>query len=149
MANTNEKVRVLNALIQLGLAGPFYAVTYDKATKLANDIDEATAPSITPAHVASNEISSGFEVDSRRGGHYAQQRVGWTWLLVVTFNQEVTSHRAEEDWMETPLVLPKTADFPGTVTLLLGPINYVHPTKQQPSSGSRLEYSFEALVSRK
>lgn len=149
MPNTVEKIRVHNALVQLGLAGPYYAVTYDPATKLAQDVDEAVDPTVVPASCQANEITSRWEKDQRHGRNLVLERTSWVWALIVKFNQEVTAWRAEETWAGSPLILPRDANFPTQVTLKLIGATYQHPIKQGSHNGSLIEFNFEARRSRR
>lgn len=150
MPSLLEKIRVQNALIALGQAGPFYAVSYDKDTKLATEIDVLVDPAVAPAHVAANETSSAFAEDVRYGRSYRWARSGWTWQLACHFNQEVTGWRAEEEWRSSPPILARDEanGLTHQVTLLLQSASYEHPIKQGPHSGSRFTFIFEARLSR-
>lgn len=149
MPNTVEKVRIQNALIALGQAGPFYALTYDKTTKLANDIDTGVATPVTAPWVAANEIQSEFGIDPRHGRDRKLKRLTWSWILICRFNEEVTAEEAEKLWLNSPSILARTAQFPGQVTLDLLRTTYTHPTKHESHSGSQFDFTFEARLSRR
>lgn len=149
MPNTSEKIRIQNALIVLGQAGPFYAVTYDPTTKLAADIEIGVDPTVTPPWVISNEIQAEFDPDPRHGRDRKLRRMSWSWILICRFNEEVTPFEAEWLWLNSPPILPRTADFPEQVTLDLLRTTYTHPTTQSSYSGSQIEFTFEARLSRR
>ena len=149
MPNTVEKIRIQNALIVLGQTGLFYAVTYDPTTKLAAAIDTTTASVVTPPWVIANEIQAEFGLDSKHGRGRQLKKLSWSWILICRFDSETTGDRAEQAWLNSPPVLPRTADFPGQVTLDLLRTTYTHPTTQSSHSGSQLEFTFEARLSRR
>lgn len=148
MPNTIDKVRIHNALIDLLQAGPYYAVTHDSSTKHAADVDEAVDTAVSPSSAAANEVSSSYDVDSRHGRDYKRSRSRWSWLGIVKFDQEVTSWRAEESWLNSPLILPSSAGF-RQATLELAGATYQHPIKQQGHNGSVIEFTFEIRLSRR
>ena len=148
MANTVDNVRIHNELVALLLAGPYYAVDYTPATKLAGDIDTAVATAITPASVQTNEISAVFEPDQQHGRAHVLDRGQWLWLGIVKFDREVTAHQAEELWQSAPKVLPRSSVF-RQATIELRSAEYEHPIRQQGHNGSRIEFTFSVRLSRR
>lgn len=148
MANTVEKVRVHNAILALLQAGPYYAVAYDPDTKLAQDVDVATATPLDPDSCQTNEIASSFGADDQfRRGAPRSERERWLWVGLVKFNREVTVHEAEAAWAE-PTVLPRTDTF-RQVRIDLVSADYQHPTRQQSHSGTQVQFQFQVTLSRR
>lgn len=146
--NQSQKVRVQNVLMTVGKAGQFHAVTYDKDSGLANDIDFTTAPVIAPVTCLANETASSFVSDRLHGREEIDKRQSWTFDLLLGFEHEVTLERFEESLIHAIIRIPRTAQFPDQVTLRLIQTSVQHPVTQQPSLGTQAKMQFQAVVSR-
>lgn len=148
MANTNERVRAHNKLVELVKAGPYFAMSYDSNGDAA-EIDEAVATQISPVSVKANETGSSFEEDRRHGSSMRRRRRSWDWTVVAKFNQEVAVDAAEKVWLESPPILARTSDFPDQLRVDFLNSSYMHPTTKQPHAGSLIEFNFEIRQSRR
>ena len=150
MANRANKVRIQNQLITLAQAGRFFAVTYDKTTKLANPVDDTSDPVIAPASVLSNEIQGTFSIDPNMGRRKILRRDSWVFQLLCNWDQEITVEFFEEDLLDP---LPRLNDDKVNeledVTLILNRTEVVHPPQQNAANGSAAKFTFEAIVGRK
>lgn len=150
MANRANKVRIQNKLITLAQAGKFFAVTYDKDTKLANPVDDTSDPVIAPASVLANEIQGTFSIDPNMGRKKIIRRDSWVFQLLCNWDQEITVEFFEEDLLDP---LPRLNDDKVNgledVTLILNRTEVVHPPTQQAANGSAAKFTFEAVIGRK
>ena len=148
--NRSNKVRSQNKLIELAQAGRFFAVTYDKNTKKANDVDDTTDPVIAPASVLANEIQQNFSIDPLMGRKRILQRDSWVFQLLCTWDQEVTVEFFEKDLLDP---LPRLPDDKANeledVTLILNRTEVLHPPTQQAANGTAAKFTFEAVIGRK
>lgn len=150
MANRANKVRVQNELITLAQTGRFFAVTYDKDTKLANPVDDTADPVIAPASVLANEIQGTFSIDPNMGRKQILRRDSWVFALLCGWDQEITVEFFEEFLLDP---LPRLPDDKANgledVTLILNRTEVIHPPTQNAANGSSAKFTFEALVGRK
>lgn len=145
-----ESIEIQQKLIAMAEAGPFYAVIYAVGNRSATDIDADAPPSaVSPASAVAHEIRAGFAVETTHGRARKRVRDSWTWRLIVQFDGEVTGYEAEELWMTTPQRIAKGTNNRRQVTLELEDASYTHPTRQQSQSGTRIEYTFNARLSRR
>ena len=152
MPNTLNKIRIQNELIAAGKAGPYFRVTYDCQTDLADEIDEDASPVIeVPASVKANEVRSAFRDAANYRRSAGLDRATWTWLLRMQFHCEVTAERVEENLMENPPCLTLLGPNNRTNQVLLKLVNsdYTHPPTTSPSSGSEITFTFEAVALRR
>ncbi len=149
MANRSNRVRVQNELVTLAQAGKFFAVTYDKDTKLANPVDDTTDPVIAPASVLANEIQATFSIDPNMGRKRILRRDSWVFQLFCTWDQEITVEFFE-DFLFDPL--PRLPDDKANgledVTLILNRTEVNHPPQQSAANGTAAKFTFEAVVGR-
>lgn len=150
MANRSNKIRIQNKLIELAQAGRFFAVTYDPATKKANDVDDTTDPVDPPASVLANEIRQTFDIDPHMGRKQIGRRHGWTFQLLCTWNREVTVEFFEKDLLDPlPRLNDDKANGLEDATLILGLTEVTHPPQQNAANGTAAKFTFEAIIGRK
>jgi hypothetical protein len=135
--------RIQNKLIDLGTAGPFYAISYTAAGKLV-----VTNPlvTVTPAEVLAEDLSSVYGLPERNRRSYRLDRQEWLWELRLGFNGAVYTERFEQNWAANPLLLPadKTNSLRG-VSLELKSVGYVHPPKHGPKT-TKVTYTLNARL---
>lgn len=145
-----EKLAIHNRLLQVGKAGPYFAVVYDKNTGEAVAVDPDVTPTVDPKSCLCNETSASFDRDTRHGRDYTMDRVSWIWLLVLHFDQEVTTYEAEESWLTSPPRLAANApeSLRGARLELLN-AEFTHPVKQDGHSGTLVRFFFEVRQNRR
>lgn len=150
MPNRSNKVRIQNKLITLAQAGRFFAVSYDKDTKLANPVDDTADPVIAPASVLANEIQQTFGIDPNMGRKQIGRRDSWVFQLFCSWDQEITVEFFEEDLLD-PLARLNDDKANGLedVTLILNRTEVNHPPQQNAANGTAAKFTFEAVIGRK
>lgn len=150
MANTVDKIRIQQALIDQARSASYYAVSYDPKSNKPNDVDAGVGgnPVVGPKSVGVNEVSSAFVEDPQHGRSQIRKRESWLWVVICKFNTEVTSYVAEDAWLLSPPVLPRSGSL-RQVTLNLISATYEHPVRQEGHNGSRITFIFEARLSRR
>lgn len=157
MALSFNRIRVQNALVSLAMNGKFYRVAYDPTTHQAtpvkadgSPITDLVADKIAPAAAVAGEVGSQFAdaITFRRG--QALDRTSWTFELHVRFQEEVVLEAFEEACMTSPLILPRDSanGMDRQVTLKLRNSVVQQPIQQEESTGTKVVYTFEALVSK-
>lgn len=145
-----DSVRIQNKLIDLGMAGPFYAYTFDPTTKkqaITMTTDPVPVPvTVTPAEVLAFDLSGTFGFPERNRRTYRLDRQDWIWELRLGFNGAAYLERFEQNWNENPLLLPadKTNGLRG-VSLELRSVGYVHPPTQGPKA-TKVTYTLNARL---
>lgn len=137
------KARIMNALLALIQAGPFYPITYDPDTGEAS----LGVTGVSPKASYANSTHSEFDITVRNRQKLMLERSAWEWEVLAAFDQEVSFEDFEEKITEDPLVLPRTTEFPRQVTFLLKSTDEEHPTQQDSSSGSRVKFTFQVELS--
>ena len=135
--------RVQRRLRDLVAAGPFYPVTYDPATDLAV-FGAAPEP---VASLAFHNVNATFDDALRFRRHGARERRTWTWLVIATFNCEVTPVAFEEQVSLRPPRIAPDSEYPRQIILRLVSSEYDNPPRQDAENGSRLMFTFEAELS--
>lgn len=137
-----EYSRIFNALVGAAMTGAFHAVTIDTNTKLVT-----VAAGITPpASALANEKSARFDLAKVNRQSYQDDRSAWEWELILHFNQHVSCEEFELAVTTTPIVIDRDASH-RQVSLRLRGATYEHPLQQQPSTGTRAVFMFEASLS--
>lgn len=141
---TQYRLRIQNALAALAaVADMFFPVTYNVSTGVATK----GASAVEPVAVHTNELRSEFEDTRVSKSTFARERTSWLFNLVVSFNQEVTGEDFESAVSASPPYVARDSDHSQQIRLLLQNSNYEHPPQQDPESGSRLTFTFEAQLS--
>lgn len=140
-----QRSRIHNKLVEIVQAGPYYRTFNDSATKAA-----IGGGPVTPASCVANETGASFLADNRHGRKRILRRDTWTWLVIVKFDVEVTSHLAEDGWLQDPPILPADSTSGSQqATIELERASYQHPTKHQGHGGSVIEFEFNVSLSRR
>lgn len=135
---TKERVRIQAFIIGLAKAGSFNNVLYDKTTDLPL---YAVVTSQSPKSVRCNETGSSFERDAAQGRRLAGRRLSWRFSLLLEFDGEVDLSDFEQTLLDP---LPRVPDFPHMVLQLVSS-TVTHPPQQQPSSGTKAEYTIDII----
>lgn len=148
MANKSNTVRIQNALVEAFSTADYYPANYTAADNKLEAIDYDLDPTISPVSVMAMPLSSAFgESESRRS--YVLEREEWRWLVRIKFAQGADVEKVEESMLNSPPVVPRSADFTDQVTLIMESVNYIHPPLQQSYSGTVVEFTFNARLSRR
>lgn len=142
-----QRTRIQTELINRAKAGKFFEVSYNKTTKVPNNVDILTAPVIEPSAVFCNEIEQQFGVDRKYGRDLKLKSVSWVFDLLVEFsNKEVTDEVFKKSLSDSvPLLANDQAnDFEAVMLVLIAAV-YEHPVTQQPSTGTKIRYTFRVL----
>ena len=143
------KLDIHRALVAMLQAGPYFAVAFPAGDSIPSVVDPDTAPQITPASAGADEVNAGFGVDGRHGRREILHRTDWRWHGLVKFHGAVTAFQAEEDWLATPLIVPRSGGNPQAKILLLDAA-YSHPRRQQSGgSGTQIDFHFEVRLGRR
>ena len=145
-APTTEAVRtaIQNKLVELGKDGRFFRTRYDR-TGFAQPIIPTEAERVAPSSCLSNEVSGGWEEDSRYGREVAQRRTSWQFELLLEFDCEVSLEFFEYD-MTRPV--PRIDTPHGSLLPRLVRSEYLHPTQASSSGGTSVTYTYEVLAGR-
>jgi len=140
------KKRIHDALMQEALAGTFIEVTYTPEGDILNQ-----GLQTQPSSIEVNELTSRYRVDRHKGRGLETNRVGWQWLLILRFDQEVIAEVFEENLQLNPPCVRRLmdGDQERQAVLLMLDCDYIHPPRGAPSNGTELRYRFEALLSPK
>lgn len=138
--------KVADALVELARLGPFYRRSYDKDTGAAT-IDDSI--NIDPASVFAAEVSKGFGPSSNKMT-YTRDLKDWMFELRLKFDVPVSLEAWEMNISDKPPFVPRD-DVNGfrQVTLNIMGGQMEHPPQQQPATGTRARYLFEAVLSTK
>lgn len=137
--------RIQQRLHTEATTGPFYAIATDVETKLKTVDDSAAIP---PASVIAEESLSTFSAPIRNRRTNRAERRSWRWQVACRFNQEVTVEAAEKRLIAANIVLPRDdSNDLEQVTLKLLDADPFHPPQQNPSTGTRVTFTFEAELS--
>lgn len=134
MASDSQRTRIQAALIGLAQEGEFYAVSYDKDSKLPVPVIRGTSATLTPEAVHANETGGAFDLDKNQGRELLRRRTKWTFDLYLGFNAEALLDYFL-DTFKRPPVLKSDGDLP-PVMLMLDSFQVNHGVTQQSSSGS-------------
>lgn len=148
MTSLLQKERIQNALVDLGKAGPYYAVSFDPDTGHAT-ADESV--SVAPTSAYADEVSASFQPAHNRIEKPQLDWRNWMFALDLQFSERVTIEPFANKLSQTPPVL--AGDFPAgqrQVTLILNSFDkLVHPPQQQPQTGTKARLLIEARLSPK
>jgi hypothetical protein len=124
-------------------------VVYSKDGEVAQ-IDLESSNFIVPNTALSNEVSAEFFDDVRLGRRLARRRSKWVFELKLEFPSEITGELFEDDFLDPVRSLPRDSEK-GLLHVLLYLVDaeYNHPPQQNPSSGSKVTYTFEAVEGRR
>lgn len=138
-----DRLRIQSALIDLGRAGPFYEVTYDPDTKKP-EVGSAVTPTVYV-----NEIAAQFTEAEVNRRSLKQDRDGWLFSLMLTFDGEALLEAFEKAWCENPPKLARDAvnGLNHNVILLLTQAAYSHPIQHDGPHGTQVTYTVEADLS--
>lgn len=154
MATQTPRTLIQNALEKAAYAGPFYAVKNNQTADGSTDrvvIDDTAA--VKPGSSYANELTSQWGM-ARNGAALNEERKGWKFELRVNFNQEVTLEFFELALGAGILIDKATvaakcgASFNFQVRISLVGARIQHPPRQQPATGTRAIYTFDATLSR-
>jgi hypothetical protein len=139
--------RIRNALTGAAKSGTFYKKVIDPTTGNASTGTE-TEDEVEPDYAHANEVHSTF-ITGKNRRTLSDDRDTWTWELRLGFPCEVALELFEEEVTVTPIALPRDPDagFDRQVILRLRDARPTHPPEQQPSTGTRVTYTFEATLS--
>lgn len=135
-----NKERISNTVIAYAVASKFYAVIRNVETKAMS-----RGGLIVPQSCLTNDTVAGWQHDRQHGRDWISKRSAWRWQLILQFGQEALLEEFEETWAHAPLRLAATTELPSVMIQPTDAI-YTHPPAQQPSSGTRVLYTFEAVV---
>ncbi len=91
---------------------------------------------------------SGFErARNFRCGGPQQQRIAWTWVAIVHFDQQVNLDFFEENLLRQPIQIPRDQELDQQIDLSLVDVVYEHPPEKESSHGTRVTYRFQADLS--
>lgn len=141
-----HKQAIHNAIVDAIQSGVFLPVTYDPATKLMEvPTDEEDA--VPPASFAANDLTCVFGLPERNRRERIMERGSWRWQVIVQFDREVVAEPFEETLLASPILLAKDTNR-GLRQIIINLIDadYIHPPKQNPSSGTQVTYTFEARL---
>lgn len=138
------KDRITCALLESAREGEFYIVERNPNTGCTS-----TGLSVRADHIEAltNEIFADFDTARRHRRTFKDERMTWTWQLILGFNREVNLTQFERSLTERPRVIPRDVSlgFP-QVTLRLRESVYDHPVQQEGSQGTRAVLTFRADV---
>jgi len=138
-----DEERIQNALHAAVLGGTYHEVVVDANTGLWDVVTTAT---VSPGEVYVFPLRSGFSLDAAQTRkHLAVDRETWTWQAIACFAVFV-SVEAFEQAMSVPIRLSRGVNQ-RQVTLMLREAVYEHPVDQEPNTGSRVVFTFEARLS--
>lgn len=145
MPVTFDRLQIQNLVRSTIVAGAFYAVSQNPTTRL---VSADTSATVTPSSVVVNEIASDFRDAENYRRSLARERSGWEFQALVDFDREVIAEKFEEAWNATPPRLARDIanGRPFDVWLFLTRANYGHPTQQESSQGSHINYTIEARL---
>lgn len=135
------KVRIYNALMALvATSGVFFEVRYagDGSIIVGQD-------SVKPIGVIANELSGAFESsDNMRNERLDRRQIDWQ--LRVQFNTEVACERFEDLMRDVPRI-DSDDRHPNTALFLRG-VQYTHPPRKNPGTGTVAVYTIAAVPQR-
>ena len=135
------KKLISDALTAAALAGEFISVTYDMAARIL-----LQGANVAPSSVETNELRAGFQIETRHGREFIDDRNAWTWELSLRFDQEVICERFEAALTRTPLVISRDPSngVDRAVILHLLSATYEHPPRGGASNGTEVSFRFSA-----
>jgi len=141
------RVEVQNAIVAAAMAGTFRPVTYDATTHAAS-FDSDDANKVVPSSAVANELSAGFAEAERNRRTHCQDKKRWIFQLKLEFQQEVTLDEFEESLLATPLTVNRDVveGLTHRIEVFFQDVQYVHPIQQEPSTGTKVTYTFEARL---
>jgi len=139
------KTAIQAALETRAYAGTFPEAVYSVARP--SILSEGAAQAVKSAET--NEVRGAFGIDPEYGRDFRQERQGWAWLLIVSFDTEVVLEDFETALMRSPITIAQdTADGRDRqVMLLLEESSYEHPPRGGASNGTEVTYRFVAELS--
>lgn len=143
-----SKERIQNKILELGKAGPYYAVSYDPTTGVAAADEGAN---IAPASCTTNETRALFGPAHTKQYESRDVKV-WSFELRVAFDREVTLEKFLTNLADRPPILPMdTVTGQRQVTLNLAGFALLnaHPPQQQPARGTHARVDIEAVLAPK
>lgn len=135
------KKLISDALTAAALAGEFISVTYDMDTRVL-----VQGANVAPSSVETNELRSGFQIETRHGREFIDDRNAWVWGLRLRFDTEVIFERFEAAMTTTPIFIPQDQQngVDRAVMLHLLSATYEHPPRGGASNGSEATFRFSA-----
>lgn len=142
----SNRQRIHNAIVQNLANGVFLPASYN-----VNDremvVPDAEESRIYPKTVIANDVSSAFGQAKRNRRSRIEERHLWIWHVIVAFDQEAVLDVFEQTFIQNPILLPRDRDRDLLqVEISLKSAEYIHPPKQQPSSGTQVTYVLEARL---
>lgn len=143
-----DRIEIQKKISEVVKAATFYPVTYDETTKEPSV--GVVAIDAAEIFVVVNEVASGFGLDDNYKRSFAQERMGWRFTVLVTFNVEALLEVFEQAWLASPPVIPRDVanGRPFQVRLLLEAAEYGHPP-QHEAGGTHVTYQIVAEQSRR
>lgn len=144
-----NRERVRGAIVDLALAGPFYATTYpDSGTVRARPQRGA---SVSPQTCEVNEVSSSF-VTAHTRRVLARDRQEWSFELLLAFAQETSIEEWERRLTTRPVRIPEAIVSGETRTskagfLELVSCDYTHPPRAGGGSSFRVIFTMREFPS--
>jgi hypothetical protein len=141
----SQKLRIQTALVNLVKDYEFPSVIYN-----ANGVPSQSV-SVTPlTPILCNEIQSNFANDDEYGQGVKSVRLTWPFAVRIKFNREVLLEPFEEEMCNNPpRIGPDTVNGYPYVQLRLEQTTPVHPVQRQPSTGTEVEFIFQASQGRR
>jgi hypothetical protein len=139
------KKRIHDDLCDRAHLGTFVAATYpvdDEGCVLEQGLQ------VQPRSVEVNEIRGSLATAGRFGAEIALDRIRWTWLMILRFDQEVVAELFERSLEDDPVVVCRDPLDPTSRQARLSRVDcdYRHPPRGNPSNGTELRYTFEATL---
>jgi hypothetical protein len=133
---------IYNSLVEAIQAGPFLPVYYDSDLKTM--AISSLSDAVPPASIAANEVSAVFGEAIRNRRQWIMERQSWRWLAIVKFNREVTCEVFEDVILNNPILLAADKSTNRRqIQWYLVDVSYIHPPRQQPSSGTQVTFTIE------
>ena len=142
----SNRQRIHNAIVQAFSQGTFLLVAYDPDTGEMSVDNENT---VSPKTILTNDTSCSFITAEKNRMRRIEERGVWIWQAIIGFDTEVALDAFEENFTNNPILLPRDRDKNlRQVEISLKAGEYIHPPKQQPSSGTQVTYTLEARLGR-
>lgn len=123
---------------------------YSWAPKGDGTLVSGTSPAdrVTPTGFIANETAMSFEPSANHRTAKVEPSL-WEWQVILTFNREVLADEMNLALCSlAALQIPSTPALPH-ITLTMTRVETTHPPMQDPTNGSILRYSFNALIGRR
>ena len=156
----SQKLRIQNAIVDSVKGSAFPVVKYsgDGNANIETEIIGPAFPGSPNVQVEDitvlphkpiicNEVSAAYERDLNDGRDDTQRVSQWQFALRLSFDQEVILDRYERDVNENLISIPKDGNLEFVRVRLISK-EVEHPVQQNQTTGTRVEYIFEAVEGR-